>query len=85
MEVDSISQIAPVLDAGADVVMFDNFSLEELKEGVKIVGDRAWTEASGGITLGTIAQVGAVGVDFISSGALVHQSVWIDIGMDWKK
>lgn len=85
VEVDSISQIAPVLDAGADVVMFDNFSLEELKEGVKIVGDRAWTEASGGITLGTIAQVGAVGVDFISSGALVHQSVWIDIGMDWKK
>ncbi|MBO7522159.1 MAG: carboxylating nicotinate-nucleotide diphosphorylase [Opitutales bacterium] len=83
VEVDSIEQIPFVLKAQADVIMFDNFSLDELKEGVKIVGDKAWTEASGGITLETVAQVGRTGVDFISSGALVHQSTWIDIGMDW--
>ena len=83
VEVDSISQIPFVLEAQADVIMFDNFTLDELKEGVKIVGGKAWTEASGGITLETIASVGRAGVDFISSGALVHQSTWIDIGMDW--
>ncbi|MBO6101947.1 MAG: carboxylating nicotinate-nucleotide diphosphorylase, partial [Opitutales bacterium] len=83
VEVDSLSQIPYVLEADADVIMFDNFSLDELKDGVKIVGDKAWTEASGGITLETIGEVGRVGVDFISSGALVHQSVWIDIGLDW--
>ncbi|MBR4596980.1 MAG: carboxylating nicotinate-nucleotide diphosphorylase [Opitutales bacterium] len=83
VEVDSISQIPFVLEAQADVIMFDNFTLDELKEGVKIVAGNAWTEASGGITLETIAQVGRTGVDFISSGALVHQSTWIDIGMDW--
>ncbi len=83
VEVDSISQIDPVLEAGADVIMFDNFSIDELKEGVKIVGDKAWTEASGGITLDTVNEIGKVGVDFISSGALVHQAQWIDIGLDW--
>ena len=83
VEVDSISQIPFVLEAQADVIMFDNFNLDELKEGVKIVAGKAWTEASGGITLETVASVGRVGVDFISSGALVHQSTWIDIGMDW--
>lgn len=83
VEVDSLSQIPYVLQAQADVIMFDNFTLDELKQGVALVGDKAWTEASGGITLDTIAEIGQVGVDFISSGALVHQSVWIDIGLDW--
>ena len=83
VEVDEISQIPYVLEAEADVIMFDNFTLDELKQGVEIVGDKAWTEASGGITLNTIFNIGQVGVDFISSGALVHQSVWIDIGLDW--
>jgi nicotinate-nucleotide pyrophosphorylase (carboxylating) len=83
VEVDEISQIPYVLEAEADVIMFDNFTVDELRKGVEIVGDRAWTEASGGITLETINEIGKVGVDFISSGALVHQSAWIDIGLDW--
>lgn len=84
VEVDELSQIPYVLEAEADVIMFDNFTMEELAHGVKIVDGRAWTEASGGITLDTVAEIGKVGVDFISSGALVHQSAWIDIGLDWE-
>ena len=85
VEVDSVSQIPFVLKGEPDVIMFDNFSLDELKQGVEIVGNRAWTEASGGITLDTIKDIGKVGVDFISSGAMVHQSSWVDIGLDWRK
>lgn len=83
VEVDSVSQIPYVLEAGADVIMFDNFTIEQLKEGVKIVAGGAWTEASGGITLETLPNLGGLGLDFISSGALVHQAKWIDIGLDW--
>lgn len=84
VEVDSIEQIPFVLEANADVIMFDNFSIPQLVEGVKIVGDKAWTEASGGITLETLPNLGNLGLDFISSGALVHQASWIDIGLDWQ-
>ncbi len=82
VEVDSISQIAPVLEAGADVIMFDNFSMEDLYKGVEIVGDNAWTEVSGGVTLKTLADIGKVGADFVSTAAPVHSSSWIDIGLD---
>lgn len=85
VEVDSVSQIPFVLKGEPDVIMFDNFSLDELKQGVELVGNKAWTEASGGITLDTIGSIGKVGVDFISSGAMVHQSSWVDIGLDWRK
>lgn len=83
VEVDEIEQIPYVLEADADVIMFDNFTVEQLKEGISMVGDRAWTEASGGITLETLPFIGRLGLDFISSGALVHQSAWVDIGLDW--
>ncbi len=82
VEVDSISQIEYVLQAKADVIMFDNFSVEEIKEAVALVGDKAWTEISGGVSLESIGELAALGCDFISCGALVHQSTWIDIGLD---
>lgn len=85
VEVDSVSQIPFVLKGEPDVIMFDNFSLDELKQGIDLVGNKAWTEASGGITMETIGSIGKVGVDFISSGAMVHQSSWVDIGLDWRK
>ncbi len=83
VEVDSLEQIPPVLEAEADVIMFDNFSLEETKTGLALVGDKAWTECSGGINLDTISQIAALGPDFVSTGALIHKSTWIDIGLDW--
>jgi nicotinate-nucleotide pyrophosphorylase (carboxylating) len=83
VEVDALDQLPPVLEAGADIVLLDNFTRAQLRRAVALVGGRACTEASGGITLKTLPRLGGLGLDFISSGALVHQSTWIDIGLDW--
>ena len=83
VEVDRLEQIAPSLEAGADIILLDNFSPPELKEAVSIIEGRAWTEASGGITLNNLPALGDLGLDFISTGAPVHQSRWKDIGLDW--
>ncbi len=82
VEVDRISQIQPVLDAEADVIMLDNFSLEDLPKALGIIGDKAWTEVSGGVTLATLPQIGKAAPDFVSSAAPIHSSSWIDIGLD---
>ena len=83
VEVDELEQITPVLDAGADIILLDNFSREELVEAINLIDGRACTEASGGITLNTLPQLGDLGLDFISTGAPIHQSTWKDIGLDW--
>jgi len=83
VEVDRLEQVAPVLEAGADIILLDNFSVEELREAVHLIDGRACTEASGGITHNTLPKLGQLGLDFISTGAPVHQSTWKDIGMDW--
>ncbi|MGB0459639.1 MAG: carboxylating nicotinate-nucleotide diphosphorylase [Opitutales bacterium] len=83
VEVDTPDQIEPALTGGADILLLDNFSPEALKAAVIQVDGRACTEASGGITLETLPQIGTLGLDFISTGAPVHQSTWKDIGMDW--
>ena len=83
VEVDTLEQIPPVLDAGADIILLDNFSIEELKDAIHIIGGRACTEASGGIQIDTLGALGELGLDFISTGAPIHQSTWKDIGLDW--
>ena len=83
VEVDRLEQITPVLEAGADIILLDNFSLPELKEAVSMIEGRAFTEASGGITLNSLPDLGDLGLDFISTGAPIHQSRWKDIGLDW--
>jgi nicotinate-nucleotide pyrophosphorylase (carboxylating) len=83
VEVDLIEQIPPVLEAGADVILLDNFPLEELKAAQQLIGDQAYTEASGGVSLQTLPALGQIGLDFVSCGAITHQSRWKDIGMDW--
>ncbi|MDR2981411.1 MAG: carboxylating nicotinate-nucleotide diphosphorylase [Puniceicoccales bacterium] len=82
-EVDQLEQIPPVLEAGADIILLDNFSLEMLTQAIATIGERAWTEASGGITLESIRDIARLGPDFISTGALTHQAIWTDIGLDW--
>jgi nicotinate-nucleotide pyrophosphorylase (carboxylating) len=84
VEVDHMEQIEPVLAAGADIIMLDNFSIEDTRKAVKLISGRALTEGSGNISLETLPQLGQLGLDFISSGAVIHQSKWIDIGLDWK-
>ncbi len=83
VEVDTLDQIPPVLEAGADIILLDNFSLSELKQAVELIDNRACTEASGGIQIDTLPALGEIGLDFISTGAPVHQSTWKDIGLDW--
>ncbi len=83
VEIDRIDQIPSVLAVGADVILFDNFTVPQLRRGVAQVNGRAFTEASGGITLATLPRLAGLGLDFVSVGALVHQSVWVDIGLDW--
>lgn len=83
VEVDSLDQIPPVIEAGADIILLDNFSPLELKEAVKMIDGRACTEASGGIIINTLPALGDLGLDFISTGAPIHQSTWKDIGIDW--
>ena len=83
VEVDTLEQIPAVLEAGADIILLDNFSEDDLTAAIELIGDRACSEASGGIQLDTLASLGTLGLDFISSGAPVHQSQWKDIGLDW--
>jgi nicotinate-nucleotide pyrophosphorylase (carboxylating) len=61
--------------------MLDNMSLEQMKEAVELIGERALTEASGGVNLDTVADIAATGVDLISVGALTHSSGAVDISM----
>ncbi|MGB0744272.1 MAG: carboxylating nicotinate-nucleotide diphosphorylase [Opitutales bacterium] len=84
VEVDRLEQIAPVLEAGADIILLDNFSTEDIKAAIKQIDGKACTEASGGIQLDALAALGRLGLDFISTGAPVHQSRWKDIGLDWR-
>jgi nicotinate-nucleotide pyrophosphorylase (carboxylating) len=84
IEVDHPDQIPGALSAGADVVLLDNFAVPQLRRAVARIGGRAFTEASGGITLRNLRRLGGLGLDFVSTGALVHHSVWADIGLDWR-
>lgn len=83
VEVDALEQITPVLEAGADIILLDNFSISDLREAIRIIDGRVCTEASGGITLNNLPALGDLGLDFISTGAPIHQSKWKDIGLDW--
>lgn len=82
VEVDRIDQIEPVLAAGVDTIMLDNFTLQQLRNGVALVAGRAIVEASGGVNLDTVAGIAATGVDIISVGALTHSVRSLDLGLD---
>ncbi|PYI39652.1 carboxylating nicotinate-nucleotide diphosphorylase [Arthrobacter psychrolactophilus] len=82
VEVDAIEQIEPVLAAGVDTIMLDNFTNEELVAGVALINGRALVEASGNVNLSTIAGIAATGVDIISVGALTHSVRALDLGLD---
>ncbi|MET1063012.1 MAG: carboxylating nicotinate-nucleotide diphosphorylase [Aeromicrobium sp.] len=83
VEVDRLEQIDAVLASEAvGTIMLDNFSLDDLRAGVERIAGRALVEASGGITLETIADVARTGVDVISVGALTHSVRALDLGLD---
>lgn len=83
VEVVDLAGVREALAAGADIIMLDNMSLDEMREAVGVIDGRALVEASGGITLDAIAAVAATGVDLISSGALTHSAPSLDISLDF--
>lgn len=82
VEVDRLDQIEAVLSGGAHTVLLDNFSLDDLRAGVALIGDRATIEASGGVNLDTVRAIAETGVDVISVGALTHSARALDLGLD---
>lgn len=82
VEVDRVDQIASVLAADVDIIMLDNFSLADLREGVALIAGRCVVEASGGVNLDTVGEIAKTGVDVISVGALTHSARALDLGLD---
>jgi nicotinate-nucleotide pyrophosphorylase (carboxylating) len=85
VEVDSLEQLDDVLAAGADLVLLDNFTQDEMREAVRRNGHRARLEASGGLSLDVAADVAATGVDYLAVGALTHSAPVLDIGADLRQ
>jgi nicotinate-nucleotide pyrophosphorylase (carboxylating) len=85
VEVDSLEQLAEVLDAGADLVLLDNFTPGQMREAVALTAGRAKLEASGGLTLANAADVADTGVDYVAVGALTHSVTVMDIGADLRE
>lgn len=82
VEVDSLAELAEVVDAGADLVLLDNFTLVQTAAAVALVAGRSRLESSGGLTLEDAADYASTGVDFLAVGALTHSAPVMDIGAD---
>ena len=83
VECDTLDQVYEAMCARADMIMLDNMDTTMLREAVNMVEGRMPLEASGGVTLENVQAIAATGVDYISSGALTHSAINVDIGLDW--
>jgi nicotinate-nucleotide pyrophosphorylase (carboxylating) len=83
VEADTLEQVEQAVAAGADIVLLDNMSLDELRVAVKLARGRTKTEASGGVNLQTVRAIAETGVDYISVGAMTHSARAVDIGLDF--
>ncbi|MBE5731215.1 MAG: carboxylating nicotinate-nucleotide diphosphorylase [Clostridiales bacterium] len=81
IEVENLDMLKEALDAGADIVMLDNMSIDDMKEAVKLAAGRAETECSGNVTKENVAKLVEIGVDYISSGALTHSAPILDLSL----
>ena len=81
IEVETLDQVKEAVEAGADIIMLDNMTPEVMKQAVELIDGRAQTECSGNITKEKIQKSRAIGVDFVSSGALTHSAPILDISM----
>jgi nicotinate-nucleotide pyrophosphorylase (carboxylating) len=82
VETENLAQVEEALAAGPDIIMLDNMDHETMRRAVELIGGRAKVEASGKVTLETVAEVAKAGVDFISMGALTHSVKALDISLD---
>ena len=81
VETESLEQVQEALEAGADIIMLDNMTTDMMAEAVKLIDGRAKTECSGNITKENIEKITAIGVDYVSSGALTHSAPILDISL----
>lgn len=81
VEVENLDMVKEAVEAGADIIMLDNMSPEDMKNAIRIIDGRAETECSGNVTKENIRHLTAIGVDYISSGALTHSAPILDISM----
>ena len=84
IEVDTLAQLSEVIAEGADVVLLDNMSNEQLRQAVALVSGKMLCEASGNVNLSNVRAIAETGVDIISSGALTHSVSNLDLGLDIK-
>ncbi|MES2291722.1 MAG: carboxylating nicotinate-nucleotide diphosphorylase [Pseudomonadota bacterium] len=83
IEVDTLAQLEETLSFGADTILLDNMTPDDLRRAVLLTKRRAVLEASGNVTLQTVRAIAETGVDYISSGAITHSAVNLDIGLDF--
>ena len=83
IEVDTLKQLEEALSLKADTILLDNMSLDDLRRAVAMAGGRAVLEASGNVSLETVRAIAETGVDYISSGAITHSAITLDIGLDF--
>lgn len=81
VETETLDQVQQALDAGADIIMLDNMDNATMKKAVEMIGMRAETECSGNVTLERLAEIAAIGVNYVSSGALTHSAPILDISL----
>lgn len=81
VEVENTDMVREAVEAGADIIMLDNMTVEEIKEAIRIIGGRAQTECSGNVTKENISRITSLGIDYISSGALTHSAPILDISL----
>jgi nicotinate-nucleotide pyrophosphorylase (carboxylating) len=84
VEAETLAQVQQALAAGADVILLDNMSVDELRQAVATVAGRAKTEASGNVNLSNVRAIAETGVDFISVGGLTHSARAVDIGLEFQ-
>lgn len=85
VEARTLREVEEALDSGADIILLDNMSFEEIRKAVEIIKGRARVEASGGITLSNVSEIARVGVDYLSIGALTHSAPAVDICLNIEK
>ena len=81
VEVENLEMLKEAVEAGADIIMLDNMSHEDMKKAVEMVAGKAETECSGNITKENIAKIIDIGVDYVSSGALTHSAPILDVSL----
>jgi len=81
IEVENLDMLKEALEAGADIIMLDNMSVEDMKDAVKLCAGKAETECSGNVTSENVARLVDIGVDYISSGALTHSAPILDLSL----